>query len=87
MTTVVYRLEPTGRSPHEVAERLLTTACPTCGADWTVPGNGLPRGPARSYYCTACGELHDAQLVDASGRPVASPGWGLTQQLRNDEKP
>lgn len=82
--TVTYVLEPTGKSAHEVAERRLTSACPTCGADWTTPGNGLPRGPARCYLCTACQQVHPAQLVDSDGRPVASLGWGLTQQLRDE---
>ncbi len=75
--TVTYILERTGRTPHEIAARLL---------DWTVPGNGLPRGPSRCYLCTACGEIHPAQLVDVNGRPVASPGWGLSQELREREE-
>jgi predicted RNA-binding Zn-ribbon protein involved in translation (DUF1610 family) len=80
--TVLYRLDRTGRTPTEVVERLLTTECPSCGADWTVPGNGLPRGPGRAYLCTACGEMRAAQLVDEDGRAVSSPGWGLARERR-----
>ena len=83
---VTYRLERTGKTAHEIAERLLTSSCPTCGADWTAPQAALPRGPQRSFLCAACGEIHAAQLVDERGRPVTSPGWGLAREQREHEK-
>lgn len=73
---VLYRLEPTGRTPHELAERLVTTSCPACGADWTARGAVTPRhSGGREYRCEGCGTHHRTQRVDEHGRPVATPGW------------
>lgn len=62
--TVTYRLERTGRTEHETREVLITTACPSCGADWRRPQAALPRGSNRHYLCVACGEIHPAHRAD-----------------------
>lgn len=68
--TVLYRLERTGVGDQR-RERLLTAACPDCGADWTSGRVGLPRpGGHRSYWCTACDGLFDAVLDDESAPPA-----------------
>ena len=68
--TVLYRLERTGRTPHELHEVLVTTSCPSCLADWRPRGAALPRGSARHFLCAACGEIHPAVLVTEDGTPV-----------------